>query len=125
LYIHNKYTKKLNFLYIQTAKLILLFNGNSIKNLFDKKIIIKQTTSALSYIIFKMILFHHINKTLNFIQKINFKCNTKYKINKFGNFLLKCIQNTDYYNFIDNNINLIRNINSNNIIKKNLLMSII
>jgi hypothetical protein len=123
--INKIYEFELNFLYIQTAKLILLFNGDSIKDLFDKKIIIKQTTSALSYIIFKMILFHHISKTLDFIQNINFKCNTEDKINKFGNLLFNCIQNTNYYEFVDNNINLIRNINFDNIIKKNLLMSII
>ena len=123
--INKIYEYELNFLYIQTAKLISVFNGDSIKDLFDKKITIKQTTSALSYIIFKMILFHHISKTIDFIEKINFKCNTSDKIELFGDFLLNCINDKTYYNITDYYIKKLETIKNENYIKKNLRMSLI
>lgn len=123
--INKIYEIELNFLYIQTAKLIDIFDGSSIKDLFDKKITIRQTTSALSYIIFKMILFHHISKTIEFIEKINFKCNTQNKIDLFGDFLLDCINNETYYDITDYYIRKLKIIEDDNYIKKNLRMSLI
>jgi len=79
------YKIEMNFLYFQTAKLINFFGGNKMEDLFNK-LTIKQTTSALSYIILKMILFHNITDTLNFIKSINFKCNNTEKINLFNDF---------------------------------------
>jgi len=123
--INTIYEFELNFLYIQTAKLIAIFDGESIEDLFNKKITIKQTTSALSYIIFKMILFHHISKTMDFIEKINFKCNGTNKINLFGDFLLNCINDNTYYNITNYYIKKLKSIEDENYIKKNLRMSLI
>jgi hypothetical protein len=119
------YEIELNFLYIQTAKLIEIFGGNSIKDLFDKNITIKQTTSALSYIIFKMILFHHIEKTIEFIEKINFKCNSSDKIDLFGEFLIPLIKLKSYVTNVDFYVEKLKTIKNEDKIKKTMRMSLI
>lgn len=123
--INKIYEIELNFLYIQTAKLITYFNGNSINDLFDNKICIKQTTSAISYIILKMILFHFIDSTIDFIENINLKCNSVDKINLFSDFIINLINTKSYFNEVDYYINKIKNINNDKYIKKNLRMSLV
>lgn len=123
--INKIYEIELNFLYIQTAKLIDIFGGNSIEDLFKKKITIKQTTSALSYIIFKMILFHNIINTIQFIENINIKCNVANKIKLFSDFLLDSINNKTYYDIINYYIKKIKDIHNTHYIKQNLRMSLI
>lgn len=123
--INKIYEIELNFLYIQSAKMIMFFNGENIADLFNKKITIKQTTSALSYILFKMILFHNIFSTVDFIEKINFKCNTMDKIKMFDRFFIGLINDRSYFDVVDYYISILKNIDKNNYIVKNLRMSLI
>lgn len=123
--INKIYEIELNFLYIQTAKLIKFFNGNSINDLFENKICIKQTTSAISYIILKMILFHFIDSTIDFIEKINLKCNEPDKIKLFSDFIVNLINTKSYFNKVDYYILKINNIKNDHYIKKNLRMSLV
>ena len=85
---------ELEFLYIQVAKIILFLKGNKYEQLFkstENHLIIQQNTSTVSYIILKMILFHNINKTLEFISECKIKCNNSEEINAFNRFLIKII----------------------------------
>jgi len=72
-----------------------------------------------------MILFHHISKTMDFIEKINFKCNGSNKIDLFSDFLLNCINDNTYYNITNYYIKKLKSIEDENYIKKNLRMSLI
>jgi hypothetical protein len=99
--INKIYNIEMRFLYLQSAKLIKYFDGSYTEDLLNKKIIIKQTTSALSYLFLKMILFHNINDTLEFIMNIDLKCNVKEKVNKFNNFLINKINDKSYVNNVN------------------------
>jgi hypothetical protein len=97
------YYYEMNFLYLQSAKLIKYFKGNKIEDLVPLKIItIKQTTSAISYLFLKMILFHNINETCKFIEDINFKCNKFEEINKFKKYLIKKITDSNELSYQKN-----------------------
>ena len=61
-------------------------------DLLDKQITIKQTTSAISYLYLKMILFHNIIDTCDFIDNIKLKCNNTDRINKFNVYLIDKIK---------------------------------
>jgi len=123
--INKIYEIELNFLYIQTAKLICLFNGNSITDLFDKKITIKQTTSALSYIVLKMIFFHHIQFITEFISNIKLKCNDSEKIKLFEKLLIERISDKTYVSCVDHFIEILKKTRDDELVKHTLMMSII
>lgn len=123
--LNNIYNKELNFLYLQSAKLINYFSGKNISDLFNKKITIKQTTSALSYLFLKMILFHNILYVCDFIKKINLKCNEKNKILEFNEILIELINKKDYYNYVNEYINEIKNYNKDDYILKTMRMSLL
>jgi hypothetical protein len=94
---------ELEFLYIQVAKIILFLKGNKYEQLFkstENHLIIQQNTSTVSYIILKMILFHNINKTLEFISECKIKCNKPEEINAFNRLLIKIISDKKSQNEI-------------------------
>jgi len=107
--INKIYEIEMNFLYLQSAKLIKYFGGIYCEDLLNKKITIKQTTSALSYLFLKMILFHNIADSLNFINKMNLKCNETEKINKFNDFLTEKIKDKKYINNVNYYFELLEN----------------
>lgn len=123
--LNDIYINELNFLYLQSAKLIYYFNGYNISDLFNKNIIIKQTTSALSYLFLKMILFHNILYICDFIKKINLKCNEKNNILEFNKILIELINKKDYFNYIDEYITKIKLFNKDNNILKTMRMSLL
>ncbi len=121
--INDIYNIELNFLYLQTAKLIKYFRGKKMSELLDKKIKIKQTTSGLSYLILKMILFHNIKDTLDFISSINFKCNNSTNIDKFKTYLVDIINNKTYYDNVNKYIACL--VDNNKFIFRTMRMSVI
>jgi hypothetical protein len=127
--IDKLYYYEMNFLYLQSAKLIKYFNGNKLEDLLNKTITIDQTTSALSYLFLKMILFHYIIETCDFIKNINFKCNTSIKINDFSNFLtnkLSKINKSSCTNNVNKYLDFIKiNLNKDKYIYKTMRMSVI
>ncbi len=124
--INKIYYYEINFLYLQAAKLIKYFNGNKVEDLLNKTITIDQTTSALSYLFLKMILFHYIVETCDFITNINFKCNTNIKINDFSNFLIKQINHCSYSINVNKYLDFIKtNLNKDKYIYKTMRMSVI
>lgn len=85
---------ELEFLYIQVAKIILFLKGNNYYQLFkstENHLIIQQNTSALSYIILKMILFHNYKQTIKFIEDCKIKCNKPTEIDEYNKFLINLI----------------------------------
>jgi hypothetical protein len=127
--INKIYYYEMHFLYLQSAKLIKYFNGNKLEDLLNNTITIDQTTSALSYLFLKMILFHYIIETCDFIKNINFKCNTSIKINDFSNFLtnkLSKINKSSCANNVNKYLDFIQiNLNKDKYIYKTMRMSVI
>lgn len=85
---------ELEFLYIQVAKIILFLKGDNYEQLFkstENHLIIQQNTSALSYIILKMILFHNYKQTIKFIEDCKIKCNKPKEIDEYNKFLINLI----------------------------------
>ncbi len=121
--INKIYDIELNFLYLQCAKIIKYFNGNNISDLLNKKIKIKQTTSGLSYLVLKMILFHNIKDTLDFIDSINLKCNNSVTIDKFKTYLIDKINNKSYSDNVNRYISCL--ISNNKFIIRTMRMSVI
>lgn len=97
--IQQIYDIEMKFLFFQTCKIIKYFNGYSGEDLFN--ININQTTSFLSYIILKMILFYNINELLDFINKINFRIKET-DINDYKCMLKMMINKKDYVTDINN-----------------------
>jgi hypothetical protein len=124
------YYNEMNFLYLQSAKLIKYFKGNRIEDLLTKNITINQTTSAISYLFLKMILFHNIIETCQFIEDNKLKCNEFEEINKFKKYLVKKITDstkTSYLMNVNKYLDLINSceINDSNFIYKTMRMSVI
>jgi hypothetical protein len=119
------------FLFIQTAKIILFLKGSKYRQLFKSNpnhLVISQTTSVLSYIILKMIMFFNINASIEFIEKCNIKCNSPEKINEFNLFLMKLLNDKSIQSSIENRVNFwIKKINNldDSFIKSNLRMCVI
>jgi hypothetical protein len=70
------YGYEIFFSMFQMAKIISFYNGSSYSSIFKSNpnhIIIKQTTSVLSYYIIKCILLFNINSTLDFLDKVDLK----------------------------------------------------
>ena len=124
--INEIYFIDMKFLYLQSAKLIKYFGGLTNNDLLDKQITIKQTTSAISYLFLKMILFHNIIDTLEFIDDINFKCNNTDKINKFNVYLIDKIKDKSYSENVDKYLIFINKpkIDYSKYIYKNMRMSV-
>ncbi len=128
--INKIYYNEMNFLYFQSAKLIKYFKGTKIEDLLTKTITISQTTSAVSYLFLKMILFHNIIETCQIIEDMNFKCNESDKIIKFKNYLIKKITDsteTSYLNNVNKYLDLLNSseINDSNFIYRTMRMSVI
>ncbi len=129
--INKIYYYEMNFLYLQSAKLIKYFKGKKIEDILPlKNITIKQTTSAISYLFLKMILFHNIIETCQFIENMNFKCNEFKKINKFKNYLIDKMTDSKERSYLINvnkYLNLLNtsDINDSNFIYKTMRMSVI
>jgi hypothetical protein len=98
--INDIYKLETKFLIFQTNKIIKFFGGNKSENLFE--INITQTTSALSYIILKMILFLNINSILDLIEKIKIKLDFN-NINLYENLLLELVTKKEYIDILNNN----------------------
>ena len=111
----------MKFLIFQTNKIIKFFNGVNASDLFKNKI--NQTTSVVSYIIIKMILFFNIHKILEFIDNVNIKLDTDDKINLFETLLLNIISNKNYIDTLDDNFNI--DYDKSRFITKTLRMSVI
>jgi hypothetical protein len=130
--INKIYYNEMNFLYLQSAKLIKYFKGNKIEDLLPlKNITIRQTTSAISYLFLKMVLFNSIVQTCEFIEKMNLKCNEYEKINKFNKFLIDKLNNISYKENVNKYLDLINldlinisKINDSKFIYKTMRMSI-
>jgi hypothetical protein len=101
--VQDIYETEMKFLLYQTSKIIKYFNGNNGEDLFN--ININQTTSFLSYIILKMILFYNINVLLDFMTKINFKMKEE-NIKEYNDILKLMINKKDYIKDIDNILKL-------------------
>jgi hypothetical protein len=128
--INKIYYYEMNFLYLQSAKLIKYFKGNRIEDLLTKNITINQTTSAVSYLFLKMVLFHNIIETCQFIEDNKLKCNEFEEINKFKKYLIKKITDstkTSYLINVNKYLDLLNSsyINDSNFIYKTMRMSVI
>ena len=119
--INKIYEYEMKFLIFQTNKIIKFFNGVRANDLFTIKI--SQTTSALSYIIIKMILFCNIYILLDFIEDVNIKLDTYDKINSYESLLLAIIFEKKYINLLDNNFNIYQD--KSNFINKTMRMSVL
>jgi hypothetical protein len=90
-----------NNLSIKSIKSINSINSINAEDLF--KININQTTSVISYIIIKMMLFYNIDIIMNFINKINIKIHidNEDEIDEYQKLLNKIIQSKNYMNDLD------------------------
>lgn len=102
--IDDIYDIETKFLIFQTNKIITFFDGNKGEDIFN--IEITQTTSALSYIIIKMILFLNINSILELIEKIKIKLIINENINLYETLLLNILQKKDYVKILNDNFNI-------------------
>jgi hypothetical protein len=116
------YDIEIKFLIFQTNKIIRFFNGTNANDLYN--IQISQTSSALSYIIFKTILFLNIVEILNLIEYTKIKLNTYDKIKLYQNLILKLIIEKKYLDILNNNFNIISS-TEKKFIDKTLRMSVI
>ena len=64
---------------------------------------ISQTTSALSYIIIKTILFFNINSILDLIEKVQLRLHTSESINLYETLLLNILEKKDYVKILNDN----------------------
>lgn len=101
--VQDIYETEMKFLLYQTSKIIKYFNGNNGEDLFN--ININQTSSFLSYIILKMILFYNINDLLNFMIIIDLKMKVE-NIKEYNDILKLMINKKDYIKDIDNILKL-------------------
>jgi len=92
--------KEINFSCFQASKLLKLFKHKNMQDLFDKKYVIKQKTSAFSYYVLKSILLFNKDKFCDLIKN--------FTINKFID-LLKLIKNKKYVDKVNNYIKLLDN----------------
>jgi len=60
---------EINFMILQVAKIINLFNGNNIDDLFNNNIVLRQNTNVRSYFIIKFLLLLNFDKFYEFINK--------------------------------------------------------
>ena len=119
--IQEIYEIETSFLIFQTIKIIKFFNGIKVEDLFTIKI--NQTSSAISYIILKMMLFININQLLEFISDVNIKLDTSEKIKKYEELLLKIITEKKYILYLEQNFNI--NKSNSNFINTTMRMSVI
>lgn len=101
--IDDIFDREIKFLIFQTNKIISFFNGEKAEDIFI--IDITQTTSALSYIIIKTILFLNINDILHFIEKIQIKLDLN-NINLYETLLLNLLEKKDYIKILNDNFNI-------------------
>ena len=113
--INTVYHFETKFLIFQTNKIIRFFNGNNAYDLCNIKI--SQTTSALSYIIIKTILFLNIANILQIIKMCNIKLNTNDKIKEYEQLLLQLITEKKYLDILQQNFHIFPSINKTNKIK--------
>ena len=118
--INKIYDLETKFLIFQTNKIIKFFDGNKAEDLFNINII--QTTSALSYIIIKTILFINITEILHLINYIKIKFNNN-NIILYQNLLLDLLQKKNYIQILNNNFNV--SIDKNKFIGKTMRMSVL
>jgi hypothetical protein len=121
------YGYEIFFSMFQMAKIISFYNGSSYSSIFKSNpnhIIIKQTTSVLSYYIIKCILLFNINSTLDFLDQVNLKIDEN-KIILYKEYLETIIDNKDIGILVDKLIKIYNEIDSGNFISRNLRMSAI
>lgn len=120
--INEIYDIEMKFLIFQTNKIIKFFNGNNANDLYNIKI--SQTSSALSYIIFKTIIFLNINNILDLIEYVKIKLNTIDKIKLYENLLLELLYNKNFIDILNFNFN-IKFENNEKFINRTIRMSVI
>ncbi len=121
------YGYEIFFSMYQMAKIICFYNGSSYSSLFKSNpnhIIIKQTTSVLSYYIIKCMLLFNINSTLDFLDKVNLKIDNN-NIITYKKYLETIIDNKDIGVLVDKLIKIYNEIDSDKFISRNLRMSAI
>lgn len=118
--IDNIYDIETKFLIFQTNKIINFFNGNKAEDIFN--IEISQTTSALSYIILKTILFLNINNILDLIEKVQIKLHVVESINLYETLLLSLLEKKDYIRILNDNFNI--KADKKNFVGKTMRMSV-
>jgi hypothetical protein len=102
--INNIYKLETKFLIFQTNKIINFFGGNKGEDLFN--IHITQTSSALSYIIIKMILFLNIDMILELIENVKIKLDINDNIDLYESLLINLLTKKEYITFLDYNFNI-------------------
>ena len=120
--INDIYQYEIKFLIFQTNKIIKFFNGKNALDLFNIKI--SQTSSALSYIIIKTIIFLNIIDIINFIESVEIRLNTFDKINLYETFLLNNLLEKKYIKIFADNFNITTN-TKNKFIDKTMRMSVL
>ena len=121
------YGYEIFFSMFQMAKIISFYKGTSYSSLFKSNpnhIIIKQTTSVLSYYIIKCILLFNINSTLDFLDKVNLKLENN-NIITYKKYIETIIDNKDIEVLVDKLIKIYNEIDSDKFISRNLRMSAI
>ena len=110
------------FLIFQTNKIINFFDGNKGEDIFT--IEISQTTSALSYIIIKTILFLNINSILDLIEKVQIRLHISENINFYETLLLNVLEKKDYIKILNDNFNINIKADRKKFIGKTMRMSV-
>ena len=118
---------EMNFMIFQVAKIINLFNGNSLDDLFNNRIVLRQNTNVRSYFIIKFLLLLNFDKFFEFINK-DLVVNDN-RLMEFGKLINISKQNllstNDIINKINGTINKLHHSSNNNWITKTSKMTII
>ena len=115
---------EIKFSFFQVSKILNFFNATSVSELIEKKILISQTTSVLSYYIIKLGMLLNFNKILSIWKKQN-NMTIKNKSDDYIDFYFESIDLLKKYDNIFENIieNNIKNNNCGCFINKTLRMS--